>query len=100
LGENNIGVAEVNGKKICVAKVNDRLFAFAHKCPHAGGPLHEGYLDARGNLVCPVHRHKYDLKNGRNVTGEGYYLKNWPVELREDGVYVGFEHNGFWNFFH
>jgi 3-phenylpropionate/trans-cinnamate dioxygenase ferredoxin subunit len=28
------------------------------------------------------------MKNGRNVTGEGYYLKYWPVEAREDGIYV------------
>jgi 3-phenylpropionate/trans-cinnamate dioxygenase ferredoxin subunit len=31
------------------------------------------------------------MKNGRNVTGEGYYLKHWPVEVRDDGVYVGLE---------
>jgi 3-phenylpropionate/trans-cinnamate dioxygenase ferredoxin subunit len=33
------------------------------------------------------------MKNGRNVTGEGYFLKNWPVEIRDDGVYVGLEKN-------
>jgi 3-phenylpropionate/trans-cinnamate dioxygenase ferredoxin subunit len=25
------------------------------------------------------------------VSGEGYYLKTYPVEEREDGVFVGFE---------
>ncbi|MFI5132840.1 MAG: Rieske (2Fe-2S) protein [Chitinophagales bacterium] len=97
--ENNIGVAEVSGKKICIAKFNNIVFAFAYKCPHAGGILAEGYVDAIGNVVCPQHRYKYDLKNGRNVSGEGYYLKNWPVEIKDDGVYVGMESGGLFGWF-
>ncbi len=89
--DNNIAVVELKGKNICIGKYNDSVFAFAYKCPHAGGILADGHIDALGNVVCPLHRYKYDMKNGRNVSGEGYYLKNWPVELREDGVYVGLE---------
>ena len=89
--ENNIAELEVAGKKICIARFEDSLFAFTSKCPHASGFLAEGYIDALGNVVCPVHRYKYSIKNGRNVSGEGYYLKHWPVEIREDGIYVGIE---------
>ena len=89
--DNNIAVAELNGKKICIGKYNELFFAFAFKCPHAGGILADGYIDALGNVVCPLHRYKYSLQNGRNVSGEGYYLKHWPVELRENGVFVGME---------
>jgi nitrite reductase/ring-hydroxylating ferredoxin subunit len=89
--DNNITEVEVAGKKMCIARFKDEAFAFANKCPHAGGILAEGYVDATGNVVCPLHRYKYDMKNGRNVSGEGYYLKNWPVEIRGDGVYVGIE---------
>jgi len=88
---NNIAVVEINGKKICLGKFNDAVFAFAYKCPHAGGLLADGFIDSLGNVVCPLHRYKYDMKNGRNVTGEGYYLKHWPVEMRENGVFVGME---------
>jgi len=86
-------------KKICIAKYNNQLFAFAQKCPHASGFLAQGYIDALGNIVCPLHRYKYCLKNGRNVSGEGYYLKNWPVEIRDDGIYVGFEKNKLFGLF-
>jgi len=91
---NNIAIVELNGKKICLGRFNDTLFAFAYSCPHAGGILADGFIDALGNVVCPVHRYKYSPKNGRNVTGEGYYLKHWPVERREDGIYVGMEESG------
>ena len=91
--ENNIAETEVEGKRICIGKFKEEVFAFAYKCPHAGGVLADGYIDAIGNIVCPQHRYKYNLKNGFNVSGEGYYLKNWPVEIRDDGVYVGMEEN-------
>ena len=92
--ENNIGVVELNGKSICVGKYSNHLFTFAYKCPHAGGILADGHIDALGNIVCPLHRYKYSLQNGRNISGEGYYLKHWPVEIKEDGVYVGEEITG------
>ncbi|MEO7924182.1 MAG: Rieske 2Fe-2S domain-containing protein [Chitinophagaceae bacterium] len=91
---NNIAVVEAKGKKICIARFNEMVFAFAFKCPHAGGFLADGYIDALGNVVCPLHRYKYSIQNGRNTSGEGYYLKHWPVELRDDGVYVGLEEAG------
>jgi 3-phenylpropionate/trans-cinnamate dioxygenase ferredoxin subunit len=84
----HIAVVKVNGKKICIGKYHDKFFGFAFKCPHAGGHLGEGYIDALGNVVCPLHRYKYNIENGRNTSGEGYYLKHWKVEWREDGVFV------------
>ena len=89
--DNNIAVTEVKGKKICIGQFNEEAFAFAFKCPHAGGMLADGYIDVLGNIVCPLHRYKYNITNGRNTSGEGYYLTHWPLEQREDGVYVGME---------
>jgi 3-phenylpropionate/trans-cinnamate dioxygenase ferredoxin subunit len=98
--ENDIAVIEVKGKKICIAKYKDKAFAFAYKCPHAGGILADGYIDALGNIVCPLHRYKYDMSNGRNTSGEGYYLKHWPIKIKEEGIFVGMEGGGgFWKIF-
>ena len=87
----HIAEIEADGKRICIGTFNGQLFAFAYKCPHAGGYFAEGYIDVLGNVVCPIHRYKFCMKNGRNISGEGYYLKHWPVDVREDGVFVGFE---------
>ncbi len=95
--QNNMCVVETGGKKLSIAKYKDQIFAFAYKCPHAGGVLADGCLDAVGYAVCPIHRYKFDLMNGRNVSGEGYYLKIYPVECRPDGIFVGFEEKGFLN---
>lgn len=82
---------EVAGKLVCLSKHQDQLSGCAAKCPHAGARMSEGYHDAMGHIVCPLHRYKFDLRNGRNVSGEGYYLRPYPVEVRDEGVYVGIE---------
>jgi len=95
--EGQIAIWTVNHKKLCITRFEDKLYAFYHKCPHAGGHFVEGYLDTKGNVVCPIHRYKYDLQTGRNSSGEGYFLATYPVEVRENGVFVGFpEKKGFW----
>jgi len=98
-GLNHLAEVMADEKRVCVGKYKGELFAFAAKCPHASGYFVEGWVDALGNVVCPVHRYKFCMKNGRNVSGEGYYLKHWPVQIREEGVYVGMEAKGFWGLF-
>ncbi len=87
---NEHGLTEVkaDNKTICIGRFKDRLFAFAAKCPHASGLLVAGRIDATGNVVCPLHRYKFCMANGRNISGEGYYLKHWLVEERGDGIWV------------
>jgi 3-phenylpropionate/trans-cinnamate dioxygenase ferredoxin subunit len=54
----------------------------------------DGFIDDSGNVVCPLHRYRFNVKNGYNSSGEGFYLKTYPVEQREDGVYIGLEKTG------
>lgn len=86
---NHIAVVEAEGKKLCIARYNDTYYSFAYKCPHASGIMADGFIDALGHVVCPLHRYRFNMQNGRNVSGEGYFLKTYPVELREDGLFVG-----------
>ena len=79
--ENNIAVAECNGKTICIGKHNDQLYAFAYKCPHASGILANGYIDPIGNIVCPVHRYKYSLSHEKPVSFPGDQGSRKKVDL-------------------
>lgn len=98
-GTNQLAEVLAGDKKVCIGRHKGELFAFAAKCPHASGFFADGFIDPLGNVVCPLHRYKFCMKNGRNVSGEGYYLKHWPVEVREDGVYVGLEAKSFFGLF-
>ncbi len=88
---NNLCEILVNGKLICLNKKEDSIHACASKCPHAGGSFVNGCVDALGNIVCPLHRYKFSLTTGRNTSGEGYFLKTYPIKQDERGIYVGFE---------
>lgn len=85
---NNLCVVEVHGKKITLALHHNQLFACAYKCPHASGVMADGFIDALGNITCPLHRYKFSLTNGRNTSGEGYYLKTYEIEVNDEGVFV------------
>jgi 3-phenylpropionate/trans-cinnamate dioxygenase ferredoxin subunit len=89
VGEKELRVMTAGPREICITSWEGRIYAFSGKCPHAGGCLGEGYMDGRGNVVCPVHGYRYKVKNGYNSSGEGFYLRTFIVESRQDGIYVG-----------
>jgi 3-phenylpropionate/trans-cinnamate dioxygenase ferredoxin subunit len=88
---NGLAEIDINGKIICIARYNDHLFACTQKCPHAGALLVDGHIDMLGNLACPLHKYKFNLNNGRNVSGEGYYLKTFAADERATGIFVKIE---------
>ena len=89
-GDNLAGI-EVNGKNICIGKKGNDIFACAAFCPHAGGILAKGHIDSFNNIVCPVHKYRFNMKTGYNSSNEGYFLKTYLVEKRPDGLYVRLE---------
>lgn len=93
---NNLLQIEVAGKKICIAKGNE-LYACAAKCPHAGGIIANGFLYKSDIIICPLHRYKFSLTNGSNVSGEGFFLKTYPVKNTAEGIYIGMEEAGLFN---
>ncbi len=88
-GANGLAEVAVGGRTVCLARFGNSLFAIAPTCPHAGGRFAEGFVDATGNVVCPLHRYKFRLQNGYNSSGEGYCLQHWAVKIAA-GVYVNF----------
>ena len=85
----------IDNLKICMARTESGYYAVDDKCPHAGANLGRGGWCENEQIVCPVHRYKYDLKTGRGLQGD--YVKPYPVQMREDGIYIGIEKK-WWQF--
>ena len=66
----------------------DRYGALDNHCPHQGGPLGEGSIE-KGLLRCPWHGYDYDPLTGTPPPGFSDAPACFPVEVRDDGVYVG-----------
>lgn len=49
-------------------------FAVSRRCRHQLADLAKGSLDADGCLVCPWHGSRYDVRDGRMVSGPRGFL--------------------------
>ena len=76
-------------KTVCLTHHDGQYGALDNRCPHQGGPLGEGSIE-KGVLRCPWHGWDYDPLSGRAV-GYDDGVETFPVEQREDGIYVGIE---------
>jgi 3-phenylpropionate/trans-cinnamate dioxygenase ferredoxin component len=53
--------------QVVVANVDGRFHAFGNICPHAEGPLGEGFLDGL-TVECPWHNGQWDIATGKGLT--------------------------------
>lgn len=87
---------EAGKKLICLARTEKGFYALDDKCPHAGGRLGLGKCDAANYVICPVHRYRYNVENGRGAPGQGDYVDVYPVRIDADGLYIGIEKKSWW----
>lgn len=60
--------------------------AISAVCPHAGGPLADGLVDA-ATVVCPLHNHAFSLADGSCRNGE-YSVRIYPVHTTADDLFL------------
>lgn len=81
---------EVHGYRVALFVVDDEVFALWSRCPHAGGPLDEGYVK-EGVVACPWHSSMFQIATGECLSGpctKGATV--FPVSITEEGdVLVG-----------
>ncbi len=77
-------------KSICLTHHEGKYAALDNHCPHQGGPLGEGSIE-KGWLRCPWHGWEYCPHDGHSPGGHDDGVATYPVEVREDGIYVGLE---------
>jgi thiamine pyrophosphate-dependent acetolactate synthase large subunit-like protein/nitrite reductase/ring-hydroxylating ferredoxin subunit len=75
---------------VCMTHFEGSYHALDNACPHQGGPLGEGSIE-NGWLRCPWHGWDFHPATGRSPGGFEDMIATFPVESRDDGVYVGIE---------
>jgi len=58
---------DLAGKKVCVARIGDEVFAVSDLCTHADAMLSEGEI-SNGRIECWLHGAEFDLRTGEAVT--------------------------------
>jgi pyruvate oxidase len=87
--------AGTKAKSIALTRYQGEYGALDNHCPHQGGPLGEGSIecDDKGDcyLRCPWHGWDYHPTTGKSPGGFDDGVDTYPVEERDDGVYVALE---------
>ena len=77
----------VDDEQIVVFRLKDgTVRALGAVCPHRGGPLADGQIDARV-VICPLHQHAFDLTTGSCATGAPD-ARSYPVTVDDDQTIV------------
>ena len=87
LAEGRVKPVTCQRRTLCLTHFEGRFGALDNKCPHQGGPLAEGSIEG-GWLRCPWHGWDFHPITGKPPGGFDDGVKTFPVEVREDGVYV------------
>jgi nitrite reductase (NADH) small subunit len=76
---------DVNGLHIAVYHTHSgEVFATQPDCPHRRGPLADGLIGGT-TILCPLHDRSFDLRTGKNLSGDCADIRAYPVILRQDG---------------
>ena len=65
----------------------EAVYALDNRCPHMGFPLHRGSVHD-GILTCHWHDARFDLASGGTFDLWADDVRTFPVEIRDDIVYV------------
>ncbi len=87
LPDGRVKTVQAGHRSLALTRVGDDYGALDNTCPHQGGPLGEGSIE-KGMLRCPWHGYDYDPLTGTPPPGFSDAPACFPLEVREDGVYV------------
>jgi 3-phenylpropionate/trans-cinnamate dioxygenase ferredoxin subunit len=89
LTENKPQLLIVHGKRICIVLREDKVFAIQDSCSHSGESLSKGNINYLGEVVCPWHGHRFNLRTGRESSERSTDLETYPVKEDDTGFYIG-----------
>src|SRR6185503_1855001 len=84
---------KVGGRSIALFQHQGSFYATDNQCPHMGYPLTRGRV-RNGVLTCDWHGWSYDMKGGGCFTGGCDDLDTFPVQVRDNTIYVDVRSGG------
>ena len=75
---------EINGEPVILTRIEGELCAFSSVCPHSLGDLSGGTI-YNGEIDCPVHGWRFDIRSGQAVWPEKEVYKLTRHAVKEEG---------------
>ncbi len=79
----------IEGKKILLLNLNEKIYAIDSRCPHKGLSLTQGKIE--GNIItCPYHGSRFDVTTGQVVKGPAKEsLPTYEVKVEDKDILIG-----------
>lgn len=74
--------------RIALVLHSQQLYAVQDFCTHNKESLSKGTVNYLGEIICPWHNYQFQLKSGRECNQRSADLHVYPVEVRDDGVFI------------
>ncbi len=78
----------IGRRELAIFHVGGKVYALSNVCPHAGGPLAEGYLVEGPTIECPWHYWGFRLWDGRCTHFEDAKVETFEVRVEAGEVSV------------
>lgn len=75
--------------RLCAVMRHQQLHVMQDACPHNGESLSKGSLNYLGEIICPWHGYRFEMKTGRESSERCKDLETYPVRITDEGVFVG-----------
>ncbi len=82
-------IIDVNGEPVAIFNVKGKFYAINNNCPHAGGPLGEGFVnDSEKTVECPWHGWTFGLETGETAFDPGRKVRIYSVRVQGGDVFL------------
>jgi nitrite reductase/ring-hydroxylating ferredoxin subunit len=88
LTENKPQLLIVRGQALCLVMRDGVFYAVENKCSHNGEQLYKGVVNFLGEVVCPWHGYRFNIKTGREASERSRDLVTFPIKENDEGVFL------------
>ncbi|MCY3898058.1 MAG: non-heme iron oxygenase ferredoxin subunit [Caldilineaceae bacterium] len=82
-------LVELDGIRIAVFNLDGEFYAIEDVCTHDGGPLVEGEILDGGQVECPRHGARFDIRTGEALSMPAFEpTPSYEVQVEGGDIYV------------
>lgn len=82
-------LVELDGIRIAVFNLDGEFYAIEDVCTHDGGPLVEGEVLDGGQVECPRHGARFDIRTGEALSMPAFEpTPSYEVQVEGGDIYV------------
>jgi nitrite reductase/ring-hydroxylating ferredoxin subunit len=89
LVQNSPRLVIIGQTRICLVRTGEEFYAVQDSCSHNGESLSKGKVNFLGEIICPWHNYRFELRTGRPADSGCPDLRTYPIKADSSGFFIG-----------